>query len=291
MLNLRWMRKNLARWVPEAVKARFRGRLFGYGAPAGGEPASVRGEAGHLVVSFDGVELRVPAHAADEVRFHFVENADSVEEIRGLVRAARRTGGLLVDVGAARGLFAAAWMLARPDNRAYTLEPSPAFVRDMEPLREMNGLGERLRISAAAVGRAPGTVRAGVDAMGLIDFAPAPGAESFDVAVTSLDAECARLGLAPDAVKIDVEGDELEVLLGASRLLETRRPLLFLELHLDLLERRGVAPGQIVDLLVRHGYRFESSAGEPLPASAVSRSPKAVLRLVARASAAERRGG
>ena len=283
-MNLRWMRRKLARWVPERLKARYRARLFGYGAPPPGAAGSVREADGHLVVSFAGIELRVPAAAADDVRYHFVENADSVEEIGGLVRAARETGGVLLDVGAMRGLFAAAWILARPGNRAVALEPSPAFVRDLEALGELNGLGDRLRCVTAAAGRAPGTVRAGTDPSGLIDFAPPPGAETFDAAVTSLDAECARLG-PPDAVKVDVEGDELEVLLGGAGLLESRRPLLFLELHLDLLERRGVAVGEIVALLARHGYRFETSAGEPLPASAVARSPKTVLRVVARAGA------
>src|SRR5690242_8414203 len=114
MIDLRWMRRKLARWVPERLKARYRARLFGYGAPAAG--GSVRDEGDALAVSFEGLELRAPAAAADDVRYHFADNADSVEEIRGLVRAARETGGLLLDVGAMRGLFAAAWVLARPGN-------------------------------------------------------------------------------------------------------------------------------------------------------------------------------
>jgi FkbM family methyltransferase len=287
MLNLRWMRTHLSGLLPESLKARHRARLFGYGhAPRSVAPGSVRVEGEQRVVSFAGVELRVPAEAADDVRYHFVENADSVAEIHGLVRAARQTGGTLLDVGAMRGLFAGAWACARAGNRAVALEPSPAFVRDLERVREMNGLGDRLRISSSAVGRAVGSVRAGVDAMGLIDFSPPAGVDTFDVAVTTLDAECARLGLVPDAVKIDVEGDELEVLLGASALLASRRPHLFLELHLDVLERRRVPLTEIVDLLAGHGYRFESSTGEPLSPRAVSRSPKAVLRVVARAGAA-----
>ncbi|HKP77002.1 MAG TPA: FkbM family methyltransferase [Longimicrobiaceae bacterium] len=279
-MNLRAMRRKLARWVPEWLKARYRARLFGYGTPPG-SAGTVREENGHLLVSFDGLEMRVPAAAAADVRYHFVENADSVEEIRGLLRAARETGGVLMDVGAMRGLLAAAWILARPGNRAMAYEPSPAFVRDLQRLAELNGLGERFHSVTAAVGRAPGTVRAGVDAMGLIDFAPVAGAETFAAAITSLDAECARVGM-PDAVKVDVEGDELEVLAGARELLEARRPLLFLELHLDELERRGLAAGGVAELLGPLGYRFETSQGEPLAAAALARSPKAVLRVVAR---------
>ncbi|HEX8246203.1 MAG TPA: FkbM family methyltransferase, partial [Longimicrobium sp.] len=227
-------------------------------------------------------ELRAPAAAADDLRYHFVENAASVEEIRGVIREARATGGLLADVGAMRGLFSAAWILAREGNRAVAYEPSPAVLADLEAVRALNALGDRLRVHPCALGRTPATVTAGTDAMGLIDFAPRPGAETFQAQVTTLDAEAALRGYVPDAVKVDVEGHELDVLLGASELLGKRRPLLFLELHLDLLDRRGVDPGAVVELLSGRGYRFFSSAGEPLAARAVTGSPSAVLRFIAR---------
>jgi FkbM family methyltransferase len=283
MLNLRWMRKHLARWVPERVKAPYRARLFGYGRPsATAAPAVVRVEGGTVRVAFEGIELRAPAAAADDLRYHFVENAASVEEIRGVIRQARATGGLLADVGAMRGLFSAAWILARDGNRAVAYEPSPAVLADLEAVRALNGLGDRLQVHPCALGRAGATVTAGTDAAGLIDFAPAPGAETFQAQVTTLDAEAALRGYVPDAVKVDVEGHELDVLLGAQELLGKRRPLLFLELHLDLLDRRGVDPGAVVELLSGLGYRFFTSAGEPLAARAVTGSPSAVLRFVAR---------
>jgi FkbM family methyltransferase len=234
------------------------------------------------LVTFDGMELYVPPAAAGDVRYHFVDNADSVEEIRGLLGAARDPGGTLMDVGAMRGLLAATWVLARPGNRALAFEPSPAFAADLRQVQGMNGLGDRLELIASAVGREPGTARVGVDAMGLIDFTPGPAVERFEVPVTSVDAEVARLGLVPDAVKIDVEGDELEVLRGATGLLASRRPVLFLELHLDLLERRGVPVSEIAKLLTDNGYRFENARGKPLSPPALVGSPKAVLRVVAR---------
>jgi FkbM family methyltransferase len=282
MLSLRWMRKNLARWVPERVKAPYRARLFGYGDPsATASPATVRMDAGTVTVAFEGIELRAPVAAADDVRYHFVENAASVEEIRGLIGVARKTGGVLVDVGAMRGLFSAAWILARPGNRAVAYEPSPTVLGDLEAVRELNALGDRLSVSRAALGRARATVTAGTDAMGLIDFQPLPGAETFATEVTTLDEEVASRGFRPDAVKIDVEGNELDVLLGASTLLAAR-PVVFMELHLDLLERRGVRPGAVVELLSGCGYRFFTCRGGRLRARAVTGSPSAVLRFVAR---------
>lgn len=284
-LNLRWVRKTFAPLVPEWVKRRYRARLFGYGASgAVVGPAVVRTDRDGIEVRFEHLVLRTPHEAADDVRYHFVENADSVEEIRGCIRAARATGGVLFDVGAARGLFAAVWILAREGNRAVAFEPSPLFRHDLERLGEMNGLGESLAVSPSGVGSVAGSVRASVDADGLIDFAPSTTSEAFDVPIVTLDDEAARLRVDPDAIKVDVEGHELDVLAGAARLLARKKPLLMLELHLDLLDRRGERPRDLTDRLGGLGYCFETPGGEALQGAAVFASPKAVLRFVARRS-------
>jgi FkbM family methyltransferase len=280
MLNLRWMRANLARWVPEPLKARFRARLFGYG-PAPATVGTVRMEGDGVVAELGGVRLSAPAAAYADLRYHLVDNADSLHEMEAVLRAARDPGGLLMDVGAARGLISTMFCLASPANRAVAYEPSPVQVDDAVRGAEMNGVADRITVRVAAVGAAAATLRGAVDPVGLIDLSPGADAEQFDVEMTTLDAEIDRIGI-PAVVKVDVEGHELEVLRGAGRLLRDHHPLLLLELHLDLLERRGVRPGEIVELLVGHGYRFESVTGRPLSPRAVTGSPNAVLRLVAR---------
>jgi FkbM family methyltransferase len=279
MLSPRWMRTHLSRWVPETLKARFRARLFGYGRVAAAGSVRVDGE--DVVAELGGVRMRAPAAAYGDLRYHLVDNADSVHEMEAVLRAARDPGGLLLDVGAARGLISAAFCLAGGENRAVAYEPSPVQARDAARIAEMNGMAARMSVRGAAVGSRPATVRGAVDPIGLIDLAPGAGAEQFDVEMTTLDAEVERLGV-PTVVKIDVEGYELEVLRGAARLLRDHRPLLLLEVHMDLLERRGTRPGEVVELLRGHGYRFETCTGRPLPPRAVTGSPKAVLRLVAR---------
>ena len=281
MLNLRWMRRNLARWVPERLKAPFRARLFGYRAAPRSPGTILRVGDDMVEASFRGVALRVPRAAYDDLRYHLVDNADSVEELAAVVREGR-TGGVLLDVGAARGLISAIFCLAGERNRAVALEPSPVQVRDARRLAEMNGIAGRMTVRPIAAGAAETVLRGAVDEMGLIDFSPAAGAETFPVEMVTVDAEVARLDLLPSVVKIDVEGHELEVLRGARGLLAHRRPILLLELHLDLLERRGTPAREIVEMLQGFGYRFETSGGHALGAGAILRSPNAVLRLVAR---------
>jgi FkbM family methyltransferase len=51
------------------------------------------------------------------------------------------------------------------------------------------------------------------------------------VPVSSLDEFVASGSRAPDLIKIDVEGGEMEVLRGAARLFATKRPLIIVEIH------------------------------------------------------------
>jgi len=68
----------------------------------------------------------------------------------------------------------------------------------------------------------------------------------------------------PTHLKIDVEGFEVEVLRGARKTLTRSRPILFLELHLNYLEHRSMAPKESIALLQEAGYRFRLLDGTPI---------------------------
>jgi hypothetical protein len=65
-------------------------------------------------------------------------------------------------------------------------------------------------------------------------------------------------------------------------MLREYRPLLFLELHFDILEQLGEDVADFIAPLDALGYRFESAAGTPLPAWRLRRSLMAIQRIVAR---------
>jgi FkbM family methyltransferase len=77
---------------------------------------------------------------------------------------------------------------------------------------------------------------------------------SVNVLVTSLDQFCTDFGVAPDLMKIDVDGYEGKVLLGARSLLRHTRPTIVLELHKDEVQRDGISRTQVVDMLFDAGY-------------------------------------
>ena len=81
--------------------------------------------------------------------------------------------------------------------------------------------------------------------------------ERADAAVVqqdTMDRLVARLGIAPTHIKVDVEGFEDDVLLGGQEILQQRRPVLFLELHNQMLRDRGRKPADLLRWLQGLGY-------------------------------------
>lgn len=83
------------------------------------------------------------------------------------------------------------------------------------------------------------------------------------VPTVSLDEFCSASGAEPDLLKVDVEGAELKVLRGASRLLERHRPRIFLSLHPGLLRCAGENVEELRAALSAHRYELLTAEGDP----------------------------
>jgi FkbM family methyltransferase len=82
------------------------------------------------------------------------------------------------------------------------------------------------------------------------------------VDVATLDDYVARKGIERiDLIKLDVDGHELRVLLGASETLKAHSPIILMELAAYTLEEAGDSVVDLVSLLHKHGYRFYSTKG------------------------------
>ncbi len=82
------------------------------------------------------------------------------------------------------------------------------------------------------------------------------GTVKEDISIVALDEEVPRAGLpAPDFIKIDVEGWEIEVLRGARETLQRHRPMLFLEMHGETVREKKRKVADIVAFLWSIGYR------------------------------------
>ena len=179
----------------------------------------------------------------------------------------------VVDVGAHVGYYALLASRAAPAALVQAVEPLPEALRVLERLRVTNH--STIRIHAAALGQQIGTARLALP-MNPVNRLPTVGSIVLDragqlasrravrllpVRVTTLDTLFDTAGVAPDLVKLDVEGAEMAVLQGGQRTIERGRPDVVMEVMVD-----GSEPPDAVLWLVERGYRvFDLTSEGPRP--------------------------
>jgi FkbM family methyltransferase len=147
-------------------------------------------------------------------------------------------------------------------------EPDPSLVALLRLSGAANGCGN-LAIHAQALGRERGRLMLHTLAVNSGDNHLGDGGgrllrRSVEVEVVTLD-EVAT-GVVPDLVKIDVQGWELQVLRGMTRLLERcPRLTIYFEYWPAGLRRAGDSPEALVAFLAERGFGiFEADTMKPL---------------------------
>jgi FkbM family methyltransferase len=168
-----------------------------------------------------------------------------------------RPGMVFYDLGANIGLFSLlAARLVGPAGQVISFEPDPSTAARLGRNIARNGYQNATVIQAGVWSTTGRRMFEVADASspdhGLGKFASAE-AEGKNIVVDcfALD-DFVKKVAAPDAIKCDVEGAEVEVLRGAKKVLLGYRPWIVCELHS---EANGVAVG---DILNQFGYRLES---------------------------------
>jgi FkbM family methyltransferase len=173
-----------------------------------------------------------------------------------------------LDAGAHWGIFSlAAFRYGGSVTRCVCVEPSPAATRVLKQNLLVNGVDDRASVVQAAAGPRDGFISMLTTGAGGADYFVVPAdkrPDTVQVRQVDLSELCRSLQFEPTHLKIDVEGFEEEVLLGARKLLEQFRPVLFLELHGDLIRARGMDPANVLHLLSRLGYSKWSEADDPV---------------------------
>jgi FkbM family methyltransferase len=182
---------------------------------------------------------------------------------------------LALDIGGNWGQSIETIRRLRPAARIVSFEPNPVLARRLE--RAFAG-SPAVTVKCCALSEQAGQMRLHVpsyrgfvyDGLASLDYDEAYGwlnadrVAGFDPAllsVTSFDVEVARLddfGLAPDFIKIDVQGHELAVLRGATQTLQ-HKPVVMLE---------GARP-EIVALMADFGLAPYALMGEQLVAGRI----------------------
>ncbi len=183
----------------------------------GGTRFRLRLESGHQQAH------RVYRHLADEGKAY--EPLATACLTRLLQRLPEPT---FMDIGAFVGYFTCyAAALLGDRQPVWAVESNPVFCETIRKTVALNGF-TRVRVLEAVLSDGPGTVTI-EDTSVLPSAVEGPG-RRIAQAVT-LDDLCAREGIAPRIVKIDVHGAEGRVLRGMSRLLRESIQVMLLELH------------------------------------------------------------
>jgi FkbM family methyltransferase len=206
-----------------------------------------------------------------------MEKTDEVAEFDRFVAEAA-PGMVLLDVGAHFGIFSiAALHYGGPTAKAIAVEPSPMAACVMAQQAALLKADDRLRVfkgcCAAANGNQEFVSTAFSASRQFVRARDQGKGDRSSARAITIDSLVEEFQFKPSHIKIDVEGAEHDVLLGAPHTLSGwPGPIIFLELHNSLLRQAGIDPSDTVGLLTSKGYTMDAtSAGEGVFSQAVSR--------------------
>lgn len=154
----------------------------------------------------------------------------------------------LLDLGASAGIFSTLFLVSRPACEVVGAEPDHCSINLFRETMETNApkdstwRGERVLIGDRRQS-------ARFCSTGFGGNVSDAGDEGEILPMESIITLCDRLDFRPDIIKIDIESYEYEALEGALDWLRQVRPRLFVELHWNMLIRRGKDPVALLRLL------------------------------------------
>jgi FkbM family methyltransferase len=186
-------------------------------------------------------------------------------ELIPILRPVLPEDGIVFDVGAHAGQMAKLFAIMAPQGHVYAFEPGAYALSILGPMVRLKGRG-RISIDPIAFGAKPGTLtlstpikKSGSLGFGLSHLGQGGEGDNVyrhDVAVETVDGYVAAKGLERlDLIKADIEGWEMQLLLGATETLAKLRPVVFLEAVDFYLARAGDSRTGLWTFMRERGYR------------------------------------
>lgn len=204
---------------------------------------------------------------------------DQVKEFDAFI-SSTFSGMVFIDVGAHFGLFSmAALHYGGAKTKVIAIDPSPIACRIMDIQARLNDASKNITIVQASVSERIGwqdMVAVGVISGGYL-VSPSeehPVGERTRTKAVTLDQIAHDFEVLPTHIKIDVEGSEADVLRGGNKVLSNEvSPLLFLELHNQMIRERGENPEDSLILLKNFDYEIYGMDKAPLDTKAILSEP------------------
>ena len=209
-----------------------------------------------------GCRIQIPldAEVRDAFEYFALKDPGPVEEYLGFMSVSANAK-VLWDVGALFGFFSLAFALKGADRRALAFEPNPGSRAKLEECFRLNPTA-KVEVFDFPVGLPDKVVEfaRGFHYTAVVKSSARPREEILEdretvtIKTMSIDELIEKNFTPPDIIKIDVEGHEFDVLMGARKLLLAKKPILCVELHPDLLALRGTSGLAIAEYLEAAGY-------------------------------------
>jgi FkbM family methyltransferase len=154
---------------------------------------------------------------------------------------------VILDCGANIGYYSILFSRLSPDGRVYAFEPTETAMMLVENLRHCRAQ-DNVEVVRCALGAKSGEFEDSIFRI----WGGAPERRRYTF--TTIDAFVAERGLTVDAIKIDVDSFDLEVLRGARQTLVEQDPFVMVELNHALSQRQQSVP-QAFEFMVELGYK------------------------------------
>jgi FkbM family methyltransferase len=228
------------------------------------------------------LELICHPHFYKVVRQAQIDDPQQSEEFRNFISYCSQET-FLFDIGAHFGVFSLA--VAHFGGTAIAADPSPTATRMIHIEAALNHWQEKIRVLQTAVSDIDGEM--GLLSSGTFSegyYKVASGrlpTELTNTQAITIDRMASMYGI-PTHLKIDVEGHEAAVLKGARNTLMTYRPMIFLELHNEMVRTEGGDPNAPLALLDEVGYNTFNLSGGRIEHPSILTPP--IIRIIARPS-------
>ena len=188
---------------------------------------------------------------------------EMVEEMDAFI-AETKGRHCLLDVGALHGIFSLVFAAMNRERKVVAVEPSPiAFSKLLYNVRK-NDLESNIVAHEVALSSTPGKLQMYYQWEHSVAVPLSEPGGSISVEKIPGDILCGKMAFKPDVIKIDVEGHELKVINGLIQTIRVMKPLLFLELHPEMIRRENDHLSDLVTLFENAGYRGKKLNGQAI---------------------------
>ena len=193
--------------------------------------------------------------------FWYLNYSDAEPGVEKVLRENLSIGDTFVDIGAYIGFYS---ILARnivgDSGKVIAFEPNPESYEMLKKNFELNGykncIAENIALFDEDGFFSLFTAKRGISSSSLFKVEGIHSGQHFTVKATTFDKYCKNHDIVPNLVKIDVEGAEYNVLLGAQEVISLYRPKLLIEIHPQHLETAGHSLQEFFGFLEQQGYRI-----------------------------------